>query len=126
MPNHWLTAVRFLRRVTSGPFNCLFCVGNFFSTTSKTGADNDKALQYLQGLQPIPLPTYFIVSQSSEYEVPEEGGEVCPNLHFLGKGGLRTIEGLHVAFVSGCHDAYVQSAGISTVTAYTQVGFVCR
>ena len=104
----------------AGPFACLFCVGDFFNTTSKHGADGAKALRYVQGLETIPIPTYFIVSKDSEFALPEEGGEVCHNLHFLGKGGMCNIEGLNVAFVSGCHDPYVQNAGVSTITAYTQ------
>eukprot|EP00906_Rhabdomonas_costata_P030401 RCo042960 len=103
-----------------GPFTCLFCVGRFFSSTSKDGTENAKSLEYLRAATPVPIPTYFIVGNSSDVELPEEGGEICPNLHFLGKGGISNIHGLHVAFASGTFDKYVQTAGVSTSTAYTQ------
>jgi hypothetical protein len=104
---------------SAGPFECLFCVGDFFDSNSKHGAATAKALEYLTGTIPVPIPTYFIVGKGSEFELPEEGGDIVTNLHFLGKGGVRAISGLHVAWVSGRFDAFVQSAGVSTVTAYT-------
>eukprot|EP00667_Euglena_gracilis_P008726 EG_transcript_8852 len=103
----------------AGPFDALFCVGDFFDSASQHGAAGPAALTYLQGAAPVPIPTYFIVGKGSEFELPEEGGEVCPNLHFLGKHGVRTIAGLNVAWVSGRFDPFVQTAGVSTITAYT-------
>eukprot|EP01012_Entosiphon_sulcatum_P011400 TRINITY_DN16915_c0_g1_i1.p1 TRINITY_DN16915_c0_g1~~TRINITY_DN16915_c0_g1_i1.p1 ORF type:complete len:527 (+),score=65.35 TRINITY_DN16915_c0_g1_i1:22-1581(+) len=104
-----------------GPFDCLLCVGRFLSTTTPHGADNAPSLDYLKGTTPVPIPTYFISANPSEFELPDAGGEICPNLHFLGKQGVLKIHGLHVAFVSGKYDPYVQQAGISTITAYTTI-----
>eukprot|EP01001_Neometanema_parovale_P003706 NODE_1493_length_1712_cov_104.031466_g1416_i0.p1 GENE.NODE_1493_length_1712_cov_104.031466_g1416_i0~~NODE_1493_length_1712_cov_104.031466_g1416_i0.p1 ORF type:complete len:518 (-),score=97.83 NODE_1493_length_1712_cov_104.031466_g1416_i0:72-1625(-) len=111
--------VETVNKSKAGPFDVLFCVGNFFSSSSKTGADGPKALEYIQGLAVVPLPTYFIIAGNSEVELPEEGGPIAHNIHFLGKSGVTKVCGLTVAFVSGRFDKFVQTAGMSTITAYT-------
>eukprot|EP00854_Cymbomonas_tetramitiformis_P017841 gene17841-21245_t len=92
----------------AGPFAALFCVGQFFGATGET----DELLPYLEGSKTIPVPTYFIygneISSSGIAELlghrMEAGGELCPNLTFLGRQGIKEISGLSVCFLSGRYD----------------------
>ena len=84
---------------------CLRCTpavpcppGQFFNSTTDHGAANTTSLTYLQS---IPLPTYFVSAGHTEVHLPEEGGEVSPNLHFFGRQGIAQLQGLVVAYLSG-------------------------
>lgn len=64
------------------------------------------------GQQKIPVPVYFICSGeqpsngSTTYinELPD-GGELCSNLFYLGRSGVKSIAGLEVGYLSGAYDA---------------------
>jgi hypothetical protein len=81
-------------------FAVLFCVGDFF------GAGTDTATQlapYISGEKEVPIPTYFILGKEQRTEVIDahpDGGEVCKNLHYLGRWGIKDVHGLKVAFLS--------------------------
>lgn len=83
----------------NGPFDFLFCVGNFF------GDNNDELLPFKNGTKKISIPTYIIGPNLESHEKlypEEECSEVCPNLTFLGKRGLYTSSsGLKIAYISG-------------------------
>ena len=56
------------------------------------------------------VPTYFICGKESSKatdpinEVPN-GGQICKNLTYLGRSGVKEIDGLSVAYLSGGYDA---------------------
>ncbi len=58
----------------------------------------------------ILVPTYFICGKEHKdatdpiNEIPN-GGQICKNLTYLGRAGLKEIEGLTVAFLSGAYEA---------------------
>lgn len=88
-----------------GPFAALFCVGQFFGDTL------DELTPFLTNATPVPIPTYFVSAEESSCgqellaAFGAQGGALCPNLHFLGRSGVREIEGLRVAFLSGVYSA---------------------
>lgn len=94
----------------AGPFDAVFCVGTFFGGDAD---DTRKAMiPYLTGQQTVPVPTFFIVGAEPEgslpFALPEEGCELCKNLTYLGRKGVREIEscgGLKVGFLSGVHSS---------------------
>eukprot|EP01012_Entosiphon_sulcatum_P004596 TRINITY_DN11860_c0_g1_i1.p1 TRINITY_DN11860_c0_g1~~TRINITY_DN11860_c0_g1_i1.p1 ORF type:complete len:603 (+),score=105.82 TRINITY_DN11860_c0_g1_i1:26-1834(+) len=104
----------------SGPYDCLLCVGSFFHATNPNGAANNTSLAYLCGTQPIDVPTYFI-DTGFKGVLPDEGGELCTNLTFLGKSGLKIIHGLQVAYVCGKFNEEVitDPTAVSSTSAYT-------
>eukprot|EP00996_Jenningsia_fusiforme_P000101 NODE_1064_length_1728_cov_45.419297_g940_i0.p1 GENE.NODE_1064_length_1728_cov_45.419297_g940_i0~~NODE_1064_length_1728_cov_45.419297_g940_i0.p1 ORF type:complete len:519 (+),score=72.85 NODE_1064_length_1728_cov_45.419297_g940_i0:80-1636(+) len=102
----------------AGPFDFLLCIGSFFSD-ARDGAQNAASKEYLSGVRTAPIPTYFITTNTCDLEIPEEGGKVAENIFFLGKHGVISLNGLHVGYVSGAFDTFVQSAGIDSITAYT-------
>ncbi|KAL7295493.1 hypothetical protein TKK_0011141 [Trichogramma kaykai] len=83
----------------NGPFDFLFCVGNFF------GANNSQLVPYQKGSKTIPVPTYIIGPyrpEDVEHYPKENGCEICPNLTYLGKSGVYTSSsGLKIAYLSG-------------------------
>ena len=92
----------------AGPFDAVFCVGAFFGGDAE---ETRKAMiPYLTGQQTVPVPTFFILGKEPEgqlpFALPEEGCELCKNLAYLGRKGVREIAscgGLKVAFLSGVH-----------------------
>ncbi|KAF7722896.1 hypothetical protein EC973_002616 [Apophysomyces ossiformis] len=84
----------------------MLCTGDFFA--ENTNEDDIKDL--IDGKIEVPLTTYFMVGSnplpdSVQSHIKSTDGELCSNLHFLGKQGvLTTAEGLTVAFVSGVYD----------------------
>jgi hypothetical protein len=85
-------------------FSVLFCVGTFFSDK----LDCAKQLgPYLCGEEKVPMPTYFIMGADKHTDAVDdkaEGGELCPNLHYLGRAGVKEVGGLRVAYLSGVYD----------------------
>ncbi|XP_017089149.2 CWF19-like protein 1 homolog [Drosophila bipectinata] len=85
-----------------GPFDLLFCIGDFFGDDKQ----NDELMEYyINGFKRIPLPTYVLgptkKEQAKYYEDLTDGG-ICPNLHYLGKRGIYTTSnGVKVAYLSG-------------------------
>ncbi|KAF9978326.1 hypothetical protein BGZ73_002917 [Actinomortierella ambigua] len=95
-----------------GPFDMLFCTGNFFGAETS----NELVTDLLAGKFDFPMTTYFIHGSSG---VPERvaqralssGGEVCPNLFYLGSHGVMTsAEGVKFASLSGQYDRPVYEA----------------
>ena len=87
-----------------GPFACVFCVGDFFGPDD--GVDAAIA-PVISGQSALPLLTYFFASQQNSRPSVSKllagvsaGGEVAPNLVYLGASGLATLHGLEVAFAS--------------------------
>uniref|UniRef100_A0A183BJU8 CwfJ_C_1 domain-containing protein n=1 Tax=Globodera pallida TaxID=36090 RepID=A0A183BJU8_GLOPA len=81
-----------------GPFDALFCVGEFF------GADEEQNKSVLDGELQFPLPTYILgpCCPSTAVNFPAESSELSQSLTFLGrKGILTTANGLSVAYFSG-------------------------
>jgi hypothetical protein len=93
--------VQALNKSKHGPFDVLFCVGQFFDS-ERTDIE-----AYLSKAKEAPIPTHFITAGE---ELPEcmnsviTGGEICPNINYLGQAGLATVAGLTVAFLSGVYD----------------------
>lgn len=95
-----------IQKSKNGPFDALLCVGNFFGDEG-----SQQLLPYLTGKKALPLPTYFVTGGEPSSELTAlldsmpEGGELAPNLTFLGRSGVAGIAGLRVAFLSGRFDA---------------------
>jgi hypothetical protein len=92
--------VQALNKTKHGPFDVLFCVGQFFGSGSEIEA-------YLSKSKEVPIDTYFITAGE---ELPDcmnsvqAGGEICAKMNYLGQAGLKTVAGLSVAFLSGVYD----------------------
>uniref|UniRef100_A0A6B2L1L9 Cwf19-like C-terminal domain-containing protein n=1 Tax=Arcella intermedia TaxID=1963864 RepID=A0A6B2L1L9_9EUKA len=87
---------------TKGNFACLFCVGKFFDES------NSFLTPYKNALKKVPLPTYFIsLAQDEELlgDVDVNGGQICPNLFYLGKQGIQEIQNLTVGYISAIYDS---------------------
>ncbi|XP_027330082.1 zinc finger CCCH domain-containing protein 64 isoform X3 [Abrus precatorius] len=111
---------------SAGPFDALFCVGQFFPDSPELV---DELTAYIQGGSLIPLPTYFIgdygvaapkiLSQaskdSSNRGFKMDGFKICDNLYWLKGGGKFTLFGLTVVYLSGRKLSSVQQFG-----SYTQ------
>lgn len=82
----------------SGPFDFLFCVGDFFSDSAK------KFDPYKNGSLTVPVPTY-ILGPNKEAHLPFyddlSGCEICPNVNYLGKYGILSSSGIKIAYISG-------------------------
>jgi hypothetical protein len=73
-------------------------VGQFF------GNDNDELQPYISSAKQIPIPTYFVCGNEPQFTLlQDDNKEVCTNLKFLGRSGIRDIAGLRVAFLSGVY-----------------------
>ncbi|VDN06227.1 unnamed protein product [Thelazia callipaeda] len=102
----------------SGPFDMLFCVGEFF------GPDKESNERVMFGEVEMPISTYILgilrfvpaklikimkagpCSPSTSQFYPEDGKEYAANLTYLGKRGiLNTTGGLQVAYLSGIEGA---------------------
>ncbi|XXF75870.1 metallophosphoesterase [Myxococcaceae bacterium GXIMD 01537] len=62
--------------------------------------------EYADGLRQVKRPLYFIGGNNEDFETVHdapEGCELAPNVHYLGRAGLRTVRGLRIAFLSGIH-----------------------
>ncbi|KAF5308205.1 hypothetical protein FQR65_LT06385 [Abscondita terminalis] len=82
----------------AGPFDLLLCVGNFF------GVNNKEFETFKAGIRKVNIPTYILGPNTEEHTslYPEDGSELCNNIHYLGKRGLYTTSsGLKIAYISG-------------------------
>jgi len=89
-----------------GPFQALFCVGQFFSSSDTPSVE---LLQYIDENKAIPIPTYFIAGEekgvdTERIDLIQDGGVLCKNLEYLGREGVKTVAGLDVAYLSGSYD----------------------
>ncbi|KAG0242454.1 hypothetical protein BGW41_004183 [Actinomortierella wolfii] len=95
-----------------GPFDMLFCTGNFFGTETSDELVRD----LLAGKFDFPMTTYFIhgsngVPERVEQHALQNSGEVCSNLFYLGSHGvMTTAQGVKIASLSGKYDRAVYDA----------------
>ena len=78
-------------------FDLLFSVGNTLTFTFDIKP-------YISQEKKFPLPTYFLDSSELSFSLNElypDGKEICENFKFLGKSGIKEIEGLKIAFLNG-------------------------
>uniref|UniRef100_A0A2P2JC73 Uncharacterized protein MANES_03G034200 n=2 Tax=Rhizophora mucronata TaxID=61149 RepID=A0A2P2JC73_RHIMU len=107
---------------SAGPFDVLFCVGQFFPDSPDR---LEEFMGYVEGRSPIPLPTYFIgdygvgalkvLSATSKHSgnlgFKMDGLKICDNLYWLRGSGKFTLHGLSVAYLSGRQSSDGQQFG---------------
>ncbi|OMO67291.1 Zinc finger, CCCH-type [Corchorus capsularis] len=107
---------------SAGPFDALFCVGQFFPDETDR---LDELMDYVEGRAQIPLPTYFIgdygvgapkvLSVASKNSANQgfkmDGFKICDNLFWLKGSGKFTLHGLFVAYLSGRQSSSGQQFG---------------
>ncbi|EOD12532.1 hypothetical protein EMIHUDRAFT_247390, partial [Emiliania huxleyi CCMP1516] len=85
-----------------GPFAFLLCVGDFLGAADASAA---ALAPYLSGDAAVPLPTYVLASRPGEPDpalaAAGPGGELAPQLFYLGSAGVAELSGLRVAYLSG-------------------------
>jgi predicted phosphodiesterase len=62
--------------------------------------------EYADGLRQVKRPLYFIGGNNEDFEAlhdAPEGFDLAPNVHYLGRAGLREVKGLRLAYLSGIH-----------------------
>lgn len=62
--------------------------------------------EYADGIRRVKRPLYFIGGNNEDFEALHDlpdGGELAPDVHYLGRAGLRTLGPLRVAYLSGIH-----------------------
>ena len=75
----------------------------------------------------VAIPTYFIVSNDADTSLIDklpnknEGGEICPNLTFLGRFGIKNINGISVAYLSGIYDSNLFSKSPSELRTFLAI-----
>ncbi|XP_041984453.1 CWF19-like protein 1 [Aricia agestis] len=82
----------------SGSFDILLCAGNFF------GDDNSQLDAYKMGTKKVPVTTYVFGPSQLEHAdyYCEEGGEIVPNVIYMGKRGIFTTSAdVKIAYLSG-------------------------
>ncbi|RKP39624.1 CwfJ C-terminus 1-domain-containing protein-like protein [Dimargaris cristalligena] len=102
----------------NGPFDLVLCTGDFFgaestspSTETTSEGENAELARLLAGEIPVAVPTYVILGPSPllaavDIRLSAQGGEICPNVQFLGKSGVfKTIGGVKIAFLGGSYQA---------------------
>ncbi|CAM9607667.1 unnamed protein product [Scytosiphon promiscuus] len=92
----------------AGPFDIVFAVGPL--TSPDGGGEGEAALSpVLAGETPPAVPVYFFEAGGSASlgakleEHDSEVQEVASNLFYLGRGGIKTVDKLTVAFLSSSH-----------------------
>lgn len=96
----------------SGPFDFLFCVGDFFGDSAASWQP------YKTGQIQVPIATYILGPNKEEHVGFYEdlnGCEMCPNVNYLGKRGLLSSCGLSIAYLSGIE------AGQSSATTFSRI-----
>jgi len=81
-----------------GAFDMLLGVGCFMPDAD---AVVGSVSAYLNGEKKVPLDSYFIDASAALVQASPRGRQLCDRLHFLGGYGVRDINGLRVAFLSG-------------------------
>jgi predicted phosphodiesterase len=62
--------------------------------------------EYADGLRAMKRPLYFIAGNNEDFEAlhdAPEGRQLAPNVHYLGRAGLKVLHGLRVGYLSGIH-----------------------
>ncbi|KAK1408548.1 hypothetical protein QVD17_40416 [Tagetes erecta] len=97
---------------STGPFDALLCVGQFFPESSER---LEELTEYVEGRKNIPLPVYFIgdygagavkvlsaaAKENCNLGFKMDGFKVTHNLFWLKGSGRFTLHGLSVAYLSG-------------------------
>lgn len=86
-------------------FELVFSVGHILSI------DYDLT-PFFSGQRKIPIPIYFLEAGELGYSLMDlfpDGKEICPNLYFLGRSGVRNIIGLNVAWINGIESKYLET-----------------
>mmetsp|Transcript_145170 Transcript_145170/g.256414 ORF Transcript_145170/g.256414 Transcript_145170/m.256414 type:complete len:653 (+) Transcript_145170:1-1959(+) len=107
-----------------GNFDALLAVGAFLPGLGEGAKEAAASLaSYVSGKEEVPTPTYFVESRSAAMlQAAPDGKTLCNKLHFLGGFGIRDIEGLRVAYLSGRYDAKVYSSQEAGETTPAFVG----
>ncbi|KAL7168667.1 hypothetical protein ACSBR2_039000 [Camellia fascicularis] len=98
---------------SAGPFDALFCVGQFFPDSPDY---LEEFMDYIEGRSQIPLPTYFIGDYGvSATKVLSAATKDSANRGFKMDGligsGKFTLHGLSVGYLSGRHSVSGQQFG---------------
>lgn len=122
LPKLFSQAVNQQKRV--GTFDALLSVGAFLPGMGEGAKEAAAALAtFVSGKEEVPITTYFVESRSAAMiQAAPEGKTLCNKLHFLGGFGVRDIEGLRVAYLSGRYDAKVYSSQEASEDAPAFVG----
>ncbi|KYR02544.1 cwfJ family protein [Tieghemostelium lacteum] len=112
---------------SNGPFKMLFCVGSFFEPYIAHPKDIDiqsitfpKELEsYRDEKEQTPIPIYFISSTTNDYKYIEnfcdsKTGQLCKDIYYLGKTGLKCFDGLNVAYLSGRVDFPISTESLDS------------
>jgi predicted phosphodiesterase len=62
--------------------------------------------EYADGTRRMKRPLYFIAGNNEDFEAlhhAPEGFELAPNVHYLGRAGVRQLQGLRIGYLSGIH-----------------------
>ncbi|GLI67306.1 hypothetical protein VaNZ11_011492 [Volvox africanus] len=89
----------------NGPFEALFCTGQFFGPGDDTEEPNDALVSFVTGEGIIPVPTYFIggFGAGSSAILTALPAAKVP-FKYLGRSGVANIKGLNVAFLDGIYN----------------------
>ncbi|KAI6223689.1 CWF19-like protein 1-like protein [Aphelenchoides fujianensis] len=82
----------------NGPFELLFCLGEFF------GPNDEENKKLLDGDYELPVPAYILgpCCPSTAAYYPEDGAQLTPSITYLGRKGIfYTAEGLNIGYCSG-------------------------
>ncbi|GKV11926.1 hypothetical protein SLEP1_g23140 [Rubroshorea leprosula] len=107
---------------SAGPFDALFCVGQFFPDSPDR---LDEFMEYVEGRAQIPLPTYFTGDygvgaakvllaasrNSGNLGFKMDGFKVSENLFWLKGSGKFTLHGLSIVYLSGRQSSEAQQFG---------------
>ncbi|MQM03224.1 hypothetical protein Taro_036005, partial [Colocasia esculenta] len=108
---------------SSGPFDALLCVGQFFPESPE---GLEEVSDYFEGRSPVPIPTYFtgdfgagaakfLSAASREHAnrgFKTDGLRVCENLYWLRGSGKFCLKGLCIAYMSGRCQSENQGFGL--------------
>ena len=62
--------------------------------------------EYADGVRTMKRPLYFIAGNNEDFEAlhdTPEGLQLAPNVHYLGRAGVKELHGLRVGYLSGIH-----------------------
>mmetsp|Transcript_112665 Transcript_112665/g.318305 ORF Transcript_112665/g.318305 Transcript_112665/m.318305 type:complete len:659 (-) Transcript_112665:313-2289(-) len=105
-----------------GNFDVLFAVGSFLPGSGAPEAAAQFA-KFAMGKEKAPVATYFVESTSAALlQTAPDGKQLCENVQFLGGYGIREIQGLQVAYLSGHYDVDVYGGGAQNVASPDFIG----
>jgi hypothetical protein len=104
-----------------GPFESLFCVGDFFSDTL-----NNDYETLIQNKIEIAIPTYFIKGKKEFKEetiqlIESNKGELCDNVIFLGNCGVfNTTQDIKIIYLGGINSIHNKNSENENYYCYSQ------